>query len=84
MITLEEFSELLFVAGCSWAVCYIYDEESSLDLKAKGKNPEPLFSLCSAHKPSMYLKPIYAKAKVRGFCVLERNVLAVWIEVSDK
>ncbi len=84
MITLEEFSELLFVAGSEWTVCYVYDEESDLYLKAEGEHPEPLFSLCSAYKPSMYLKPRYAKAEVRGFYALERNALAVWIEVSDK
>lgn len=83
MITLEEFSELLFAAGSEWTVCYVYDEEDSADDKARGESPEPLLTLCSAYKPSLYLKPLYAKAEVCGFYALERNVLAVWVKIRN-
>lgn len=79
-MTLEEFSEKLFSTGGSWTVCYCYDSEEALDERCHRGNPEPLFCLCSAYRPGVYLRSKYAKAVVRGFVALDRDTLGIWIE----
>ena len=80
-MTLDEFVNMFFSITDS-ATAFAYENEASLDEKARGEEPEVLFTLRSNYRPRAYLLPRYANATVRGFYALDRDTMALWIEVA--
>ena len=84
-MTLNDFSSMFFSTNGRRTTMFVFDSEEELDLFINGEDDaDVLFAIHSDYKLQYFVKPEFAEGEVRGFCALDKNRIAAWIEKNEK